>query len=87
MRPWCLDYAATQDCHAAYTGHDNPPLHSIQTHGRPVTMLSIDVMSHWNIQLPILISLVRPDWKILPRPSTHTREHSTIYSGSQSEAR
>ena len=39
--------------------------------------------SHWNTQLPILISLVHP------RPSTHTSEGSTLccYGGSQSEAR
>ena len=28
--------------------------------------------SHWNTQLPILMSWVRPDREILPRPSTHT---------------
>ena len=28
--------------------------------------------SHWNTQLPILMSRVRPDLEILPRPSTHT---------------
>ena len=46
--------------------------------------------SHWNTQLPILMSWVRPDWGVLPRPSTHTSEHSTLrccYGGSQSEAR
>ena len=33
--------------------------------------------SHWNTQLPILMSWVRPDREILPRPSIHTSEHST----------
>ena len=33
--------------------------------------------SHWNTQLPILMSWVRPDREILPRPSTHTSERST----------
>ena len=35
--------AATQECHAADTGYDTPPRHSIQTQGRPVAVLSIDV--------------------------------------------
>ena len=34
--------------------------------------------SHWNTQLPILNSRVRPDQDILPRPSTHTSERSTL---------
>ena len=44
--------------------------------------------SHWNTQLPILMSWVRPDREILPRPSTHTRERSTwcCHGGQQSEA-
>ena len=32
--------------------------------------------SHWNTQLPILMSWVRPDREILPRPSKHTSERS-----------
>ena len=35
------------------------------------------------------MSWVRPDWEILPRPTTHTSEHLTLpccYGGSQSEA-
>ena len=35
--------AATQECHVTDTGHDTPPRHSIQTRGRPVAVLSIDV--------------------------------------------
>ena len=35
-------YAATQEYHAADTGHDTPPRHSIQTRGRSVAVLSID---------------------------------------------
>ena len=31
-------------------GHDTPPRHSIQTHGRPVAVLSIDVECHSGIQ-------------------------------------
>ena len=44
---WYFDQcAATQECHAADTGHDTPPHHSIQTQGRPVAVLSIDVERH-----------------------------------------
>ena len=39
---WYFDQcAATQKCHAAHTGHDTPPRHSIQTQGmapHPVTV-------------------------------------------------
>ena len=44
--------------------------------------------SHWNTQLPILMSWVRPDREILPRPSTHTSKCSTwcCHGGQQSEA-
>ena len=41
--------AATQECHAADTGHDTPPCHSIQTRGGPVAVLSIDVERHTGI--------------------------------------
>ena len=43
--------------------------------------------SHWNTQLPVLMSWVRTDREILPRPSTHTSECSTwcCYGGQQSE--
>ena len=41
--------AATQECHAANTGHDTPSRHSIQTRGRPVVVLSIDVKRHIGI--------------------------------------
>ena len=45
-------------------------------------------MSHWNTQLPILISCVRPDREIVPRPSTQASERSTLWCcGIQSEAR
>ena len=45
--------------------------------------------SHWNTQLPIFMSWVRPDREILPRPSTHTSERSTwcCNGGQQSEAK
>ena len=46
--------------------------------------------SHWNTQLPILMSWVRPDREILPWSFTHTSERSTWwywYGGSQSVAR
>ena len=47
---WYFDQcAATQKCHAADTGHDTPPRHSIQTRGRPVAVLSIDVERHTGI--------------------------------------
>ena len=42
--------AATHDeCHAADTGHDTPPRHSIQTWGRPVTVLFNYVERHTEI--------------------------------------
>ena len=48
------------------------------------------VKSHWNSQLPILISWVKPDREIFSRPSTHASERSSLlccYGGSsQSEA-
>ena len=34
--------------------------------------------SHWNTQLPILMSWVRPDQEILTRPSTHTSECDAV---------
>ena len=43
-----LQSAVTQECHAADTGHDTPPHHSIQTQGRPV-VLTIDVQRHTDI--------------------------------------
>ena len=44
--------------------------------------------SHWNTQLPILMSWVRPDQEIIPRPSIYISERSTwcCHGGSQSEA-
>ena len=41
--------AATLECDATDTGHDTPPRHSIQIHGRPVVVLSIDVELHTEI--------------------------------------
>ena len=47
LMQWYFDQcAATQECHAADRGHDAPPCHSIQTQGRPVVVLSIDVERH-----------------------------------------
>ena len=34
--------------------------------------------SHWNTQLPILMSWVRPDREIFLRPSTHTSERDAV---------
>ena len=34
--------------------------------------------SHWNTQLPILMSWVRPDREILPRPSTQTPANAQL---------
>ena len=57
--------------------HDTSPRHSIQTQGRPVVVLSIDVERHSGIHY------YRPDLKeILPSASTHTSER--CYGGSQS---
>ena len=65
------------------TGHDTPPRHSIQTQDmapNPFTVYTHDrpVVSHWNTQLPILMSWVRPHREILPRPFTHTSERSPL---------
>ena len=46
MVPTCSSGAATQECHAADTGHDTPARHSIQTQGPPVAVLSFDVEHH-----------------------------------------
>ena len=37
--------------------------------------------SHWNTQLPILMSSIRPVREILPCPSIHTSERSTLCTG------
>ena len=42
-------FAATLECHAADTGHDTPPRHNIQTQGRPVAVLSIELKRHTGI--------------------------------------
>ena len=34
---------------------------------------------HWNTQLPLLMSWVRPDWEILPQSSKHTSKRSTLW--------
>ena len=50
LQQWYFDQcAATQEWHTADTGHDTPPHHSIQTRGRPVAVLSIDVERHSGI--------------------------------------
>ena len=50
LKQWYFDQcAATHECHAADTGHDTPSRHSIQTKGRPVVVLSIDVEHHTRI--------------------------------------
>ena len=52
---WHFDQcAATQICHAADTGHDTPPRHSIQKRGRPVAVLSIYVERRTGIHNPFL---------------------------------
>ena len=84
-------YAATQEYHATNTGHDTPPGHSTQD-SRPICGCAIHWwgMSHWNTYLPILMSWVRPNREILPKPSTHTSECWNLwcwYGDSQSEAR
>ena len=49
---WHFDQcAATQECHATDTGHDTPSSHSIQTRGRPVVVLSIDVKHRTGIHV------------------------------------
>ena len=91
--PWQCYFeqcAATQECHSADTGHDAPPLHSIQTHCRPVIVLFIDVERHTGIQNASFYSLgsdpIGYSFPDLP----HTLECSTFkcwYCSCQSEAR
>ena len=71
--------AATQECHAADKGHDTPPP-SQYIDTRPTRCCAIHLCgtSYWNTQLPILMSWVRSDREIIPRPSTHTSERSTL---------
>ena len=56
----------------------HPVLAYIQTQGRPVVVLSIDLERHTGIHHYTLVSLVRPVQEILPRPPTHTSERSTL---------
>ena len=56
----------------------------MQTQGQPCHWCRV---SHWNTQLPILMSWVRPDREIIPRHSTQTSIRSPLwccYGGSQS---
>ena len=47
---WHIDHcAATLECHAADTGHDTQPCHSVQTLGQPAAVISIDVECHTGI--------------------------------------
>ena len=65
-------------CHGHRTWHPSP---SLYTHTGPTCRCAIHWCgtSHWKTQLPLLMSWVRPDWEILPRPSTHTSECSTLW--------
>ena len=50
LQQWFFDQcAAAQECHATDTGHDTRPCHSIQSQGRPVAVLSIDMERHTGI--------------------------------------
>ena len=42
-------FGNTEKCHAADTGYDTEPCHSIQTWGQPAVVLSIDVERHTGI--------------------------------------
>ena len=71
----CLDVlvvlrAPTQECHAANTGYDTPPHYSIQTRGRLVDVVSIDVERHTGIMF-----WARPDREILP----HTPANAQLF--------
>ena len=57
-------------CHRQRTWHPTP---SQYTTSGPTCHCTIlwRVMLHWNTQLPILLSWVRPDREIFPRASTH----------------
>ena len=59
-RQWYFDQrAATQECHAADTGHDTPPRHSIQTHGPHILSLCYPFM--WNITPEYTFQCLRSD--------------------------
>ena len=57
-------------CHRHRTGHPTPAQYTdIGLTCR--CAIHLCGTSHWNTQLPILMSWVRPDREILHRPSTH----------------
>ena len=55
----------------------HPPRHSIQTRGRPVVVLSIDVERHTGIHNYNFNVLGKTRSGLLPRPSNHTSKRST----------
>ena len=75
MMPACSSGTLTSVLQHRNAMPDIPPRHSIQ----PIYVCAT-----------IFMSPVRPKMEILPWPSTHTNEHSTLgccYGGSQTEAR
>ena len=71
---WYFDQcAATQECHAADTGHDTPSRHSIQTQGRPVAVLSIDVERHTGIHTATNLNVLGKT-----RPGNHPPTFPTV---------
>ena len=70
---------ATQKGHAADTGHDTPSHHSIQTRGRHVPVLSIDVERHTGIHsYPFLCLGLDPTVKSFPE-LPHTPANAQLY--------
>ena len=60
---------------ATDTGHDIPPRHSVQTQGRPVIVLSIDVKRHTGIHNTHfnVLGKTRPG---NPYPTFHTQQRT-----------
>ena len=76
LQQWYFDQcAATQNCHAANTGH------SIQTQGRPVVVLSMGVERHTGIHnYPMLCLESESIGKSSTTFHTHTHTHIHTYT-------
>ena len=76
---WPMCCHTGMPCRRHMTWHPTP---SQYTYTGPTCRFAIHWCgtSHWNTQLPILMSWVRPDQEILPRPSTHQRTLNLMLS-------
>ena len=91
---WYFDQcAATLKYHAADTGHDTPSCYSIQTQGRPLAVLSIDVKHYTGINNHLidlnvfgLTRLRNPDETRLSTHALNAWLYQCRCGGSQSEA-